>query len=117
MLTWVTMSKVLCSGVFIYIKLLLRLFLKGTRIKNFDNVKNQISEIFSNYYYSFSIGHRQKPLVILAVTGISKPGNKCGTDRLVSEDAWLHVIQNAVYAYLFFMNKNISTSRFLYLRF
>lgn len=45
MLTWVTMSKVLCSGVFIYIKLLLRLFLKGTRIKNFDNVKNQITII------------------------------------------------------------------------
>lgn len=45
MLTWVTMSKVLCSGVFIYIKLLLRLFLKGTRIKNVDNVKNQITII------------------------------------------------------------------------
>lgn len=45
MLTWVTISKVLCSGVFIYIKLLLRLFLKGTRIKNFDNVKNQITII------------------------------------------------------------------------
>lgn len=43
MLTLVTMSKVLCSGVFIYIKLLLRLFLKGTRVKNFDNVKNQIT--------------------------------------------------------------------------